>query len=386
MNASNHFAFALSFLMILYSCQSSSQETNGARLEEMNVVHEVTHATESESQQYQNNHQHASSQSRSNSYVYIEDVDSKTGMVTHQYPFPKSWKKSQQAGYLYEGPNNIRVSGVQSLYFDFTNNQDVLMNWQYQGIQNVSPLDLDQIIEYFFMPNAQQAGRTLVNSYQLPELARTRVLYHNQRFHSVPTQWDAQAYVLEWQDKSDMRYASILVKEIGYAQVSSGWFLINQQLEAPKEYYEEAKDALIYALTYYITNPDWVRYINERDAQQADVQLQAHLNRMAAINARISSNQSIGDIYSEISDISHAGYLKRSDMNIKGHNSTIDMIGERTLIGNQTTGEQYYVPSGNNYYWVNKDGAYISTNNSLFDPRTDQRLNQMEWEKFQKQD
>ena len=89
--------------------------------------------------------------------------------------------------------------------------------------------------------------------------------------------------------------------------------------------------------------------------------------------------------YSEISDISHAGYLKRSDINNAGHSKSVNMIGERTVIANHETNEHYNVQSGNKYYWVNNNGEYFGTDNSLYDPRIDNKINGSEWVKFEKE-
>jgi hypothetical protein len=58
------------------------------------------------------------------------------------------------------------------------------------------------------------------------------------------------------------------------------------------------------------------------------------------------------------------------------------MIGERSLIANHETGEHYKVDAGSNYYWVGNDGRYFGTDDPLYDPRTDQRVNEIDWTKF----
>ena len=40
------------------------------------------------------------------------------------------------------------------------------------------------------------------------------------------------------------------------------------------------------------------------------------------------------------------------------------------------------MPAGSNYYWVSGDGSYIGTDNPLFDPNTDNRMNGQNWTKF----
>ncbi len=327
----------------------------------------------------------AQSHQNQDNIKYFESVDQSTGLISSRYPFPSNWKKSKKPGVIYEGPNSIRMSGSTTSSFQFTNNQEIAWTWQQHGIQNVPPLSLNQIIEQFYLPIARETGRTLSKTYSLPELAKTMTLFHNQLFVSVPTQRDIKAYGLEWTDKNGLSYISTLILSIAYSQASSSWSFTGQYLEAPHSHFEKAKKAFMYGLTNVITNPKWVMTCNQRDAKRAGVQLQAHLGRLAIINARGNTSKSVGAIYSEISDISHAGYLKRNDINNNGHSKTINMINERTLIGNHDTGEHYNVPSGSNYYWVNNDGKFIATNNSLYDPRIDNRISNTDWIQFKKE-
>lgn len=70
-------------------------------------------------------------------------------------------------------------------------------------------------------------------------------------------------------------------------------------------------------------------------------------------------------------------------MNSQGQTRTINAIGERNVISNYSTGERYTVQSGSKYYWVNNDGKYFGTDNPNYDPRTDNRINNVEWSQFQ---
>jgi hypothetical protein len=87
-------------------------------------------------------------------------------------------------------------------------------------------------------------------------------------------------------------------------------------------------------------------------------------------------------ISSDILDISHAGYLKHSDMVSAGQAKTINTISGQSVITNPDTGELYKVDSGYKNYWVNADGKYFHTDNSLYDPRTDKQINNQQWERF----
>ncbi len=233
------------------------------------------------------------------------------------------------------------------------------------------------------MPVAEQTGRTLTKTYVLPELANTIGMFYSQLFVSVPIQREVNSYGIEWKDKEGMSYITTLTINISYSQVSSTWFFTGQYLEAPNAQFEEAKKAFLYGLIHTEANPQWVLAINRRDAKRAGQAYQAHLGRMAIINARRNTNRSVGDVYSDILDINHAGFLKRSDINSAGHDDLINTIGDRTIILNNNTGESYNVQAGSKYYWVNSEGKYFGTDNPLYDPRTDNKLNNTEWVPFE---
>ena len=185
----------------------------------------------------------------------------------------------------------------------------------------------------------------------------------------------------------------IMVQAIFQDRQAIGWVLQTTSLEAPEEELAEAKAAYLYAVGNTHINPQWQAMMNGRLQGQirANQELSremmaqsraAHQQRMAAIQAQGNAARSVGQTYSDILDINHAGYLKRDDIQSGGHDRLIDAIGERTLIGNHETGEHYKVDAGSQYYWVGNDGTYFGTDNPLYDPRIDQRVDDVEWTKF----
>ncbi|MAK35148.1 MAG: hypothetical protein CMC15_03105, partial [Flavobacteriaceae bacterium] len=161
------------------------------------------------------------------------------------------------------------------------------------------------------------------------------------------------------------------------------WNFFGQYLQATSADFSEAKKAFLYGLENTQYNQQWIATRNQNDMNRANVSYAAHQKRMAAIQARGNASMALSKTYSEISDISHAGYLKRSNINSAGHSKTINTIAENTVIANHGTGEHYTVPSGSNYYWVNNRGEYFGTNNINYDPRIDQQINDSEWTKFE---
>jgi hypothetical protein len=310
-------------------------------------------------------------------------MDKPSGLICCTIPFPSNWRRSKQNEFLFEGPNKIKISGAANSNFMFTNQQDIAWNFQQQGIQNTPPMSINQIINQFFMAYAQKTGKTLTSTYPLPEYVKSLRLFYNSLFVSVPTQRDIKAYALEWKDNNGMSFITALVINIAYSTPSSSWSLTQQYLEAPNADFKKAKEAFLYGLIHTTYNPQWILARNQKDAKASNRQYQGHLSRMAIINARRNASKSVGDTYSEILDINHEGYLRRSDINSNAHSKTMNMVNERTVISNHSTGEHYNVQSGSNYYWVDNSGQYFGTNNALLDPRTDKRFNEKRWTQFQ---
>lgn len=308
--------------------------------------------------------------------TYFKIHDQKTGLVSSTVPFPSSWKqRPNDKEFVFEGPRNLKVSTAFGQQFTFGNGY-------YQSGRNVPPMELEQIIETYFMPIARQTRRTLVKTYELPKIATVAQQLKEQFWSFAPSQKTTKAYGLEWVDDQNMSYITVLQVGVDRSDYGNSWNMLGQYLQAATVDFEDAKKAFIYGLENTHYNPQWIAANNQQDIQRATVSNAAHQQRMAAIQARGNASQALAKTYSDISDISHAGYLKRSNINSAGHSKTINTIAENTVIANHGTGEHYTVPSGSQYYWVNNRGEYFGTNNANYDPRVDQTINQAEWTQF----
>ncbi|MDT0556316.1 hypothetical protein [Patiriisocius hiemis] len=303
-----------------------------------------------------------------------EIYDQKTGMLFGRVPFPQSWKKTQDKLFAYKGPNNIKVSGIFGKQFFYGS--------PYGG-QNIPPMSLQQIINEFFMPTARQTNRTLTSTYELPKVAQKEKNYLTSLWTYAPMQKQVNTYALEWKDPNNIYYITVLSINDNKSQAGSYWTFSGQYLEAPKEHFNEAKKQFIYGLENSWYNPEYILAYNQSEMQKAGFRNAMYQKRVSAIKQRTNTTKSVGEIYSEISDINHAGYLKRNNMNSHGHSKSISGINETVTIANHNTGEHYSVPMGNNHYWVANDGTYFGTNNSLYNPNSDQRVYEKEWSKFE---
>ena len=325
---------------------------------------------------------------------YHEFIDPKTGMVQLRYPIPKSWKVNQTDHPIYiEGPNQMKVYKSENNNYAWSNDPMMQQTLQMSGQVLASPMNNRQILNQFVQPNAEAEGYKFLKSYDLPEITGL----WQRLFNAMPntgSQRQVEVLGTEWELAGKGTKSLIVMVRYQFVnQQTILWSVLTTELETEPGYFEEAKNAYLYSSANAQVNPQWIQYMNGQLMENirntndfwANASAQsaaAHQQRMSAIAARGNSALSIGNTYSDILDISHKGYLNRSNINHAGHSTNIRVINETTLIGNHETGEHYTVPSGSNYYWVSDDGLYFGTDNALLNPNTDNRMKDKNWTKF----
>lgn len=324
---------------------------------------------------------------------YHEYVDPNNGLVQTRYPIPKSWKVNSTQNPIYiEGPNNLKIYKTEVNNYVWSNDPMMQQTMQMSGKILAQPLNNQQILNQYVRPNAESQGYNYLKSYKLPELSglmeRLIVAMPN-----TGTQRLVEALGTEWKTPQGKKSLIVLLRYQIVQQQSIIWSLQTTEMETDPAYFEEAKNAYVYSWANAQLNPQWIQHMNgqlmgnmqkNNDfwAKASAQSSAAHRQRMNAIAARSATAQSVGNTYSDILDISHKGYLNRSNINSAGHDKSVQAITQSTLIGNHETGEHYEVPSGANFYWVSEDGFYVGTNNALLDPNSDNRLNDKNWTKF----
>jgi len=302
--------------------------------------------------------------------------DAKTGLVSSTVPFPGDWIRVENSReYTFEGPNKLKVSGTFGKHFPYGN--------PYGG-QNTPPMSINQIVSQFFMPTAKQTNRKLIAKYELPEAANVMSNYLGQLWKYAPSNDTTKAYGLEWQDNNNMKYITVLFVTNSQSQLGSYWSFMGQYLQAQSQDFEQAKKAYIYGLENTQYNPRYIAAHNQNEMQRAGVRNAAHQSRMAALNNQAAAQRKLGRTYSDISDISHDGYMKRSGVNDAGHAKSVDAVyGNTTVFNPNQSGQTYKVESYNNYYYGNGQGEVISTDNSLYNPNRDKTVNNQEWTRYE---
>lgn len=328
----------------------------------------------------------------------IKVYDDTNGLVMLHFPIPKDWNYNadKNAEFMLNAANNIRVAQPQTQTYAYSNDAyslQTLYQNQSQNIEIAPVASLSDILKNQVIPSAESQGYTHIKNYELPGVLGF-LQYHETI--TLKTSMKSEFHVLgtDWKDSNGNKSFILFVQSIMYKHGFIYWTIQSTELEAPEAYFNEARDAFVYALANRQINMAWqqaknkelLESIKRNNAYWASVTRQSqilHNQRMAAIESRGNISRSIGNTYSDILDINHAGYLKRDAMNSAGQSKTVNMIGERSTISSMATGEQYNVQAGSKYYWVNNNGEYFGTDNSFYDPRTDNRVNNTEWSQFE---
>lgn len=331
-----------------------------------------------------------------NGIQYHQAMDPQLGIARAVFPYPASWQLHGQNGPLFAtGPGGIQLYPVESNEFFWSDNPMWRQTAWQQGKQVVAPLPMNQVLQQMVMPAGQALGNQLINSYPIPEISG----YWQRYIAGMPNngmQRRVETLGTEWRDGRGQRTFVAIVQFVSRNPQSVGWQLHTQSLSAPEHAFDQAVADFRYAIGNARINPQWQAMMNNQqvDRQRRDDAFwaeasansrAAHQQRMAAINSAGQTARSVGNTYSEILDISHAGYLKRDAIQSGGHSAGIRQISGHTIIGNHETGEHYRVEDGSNHYWVNNDGLYIATDNPLFDPRIENGINHHEWTRFVKE-
>ncbi|PKA82556.1 hypothetical protein ATE92_0687 [Ulvibacter sp. MAR_2010_11] len=324
---------------------------------------------------------------------FHEIRDPNNGMIQARSPIPASWSVNNPNDPVYiDGPNGLKIYKTETNQYAWSNDPFMQQSIQMSGKTLAAPLSTQQILQQYILPSAQSQGYSLIKSYPLPEVQGFWERFAT-GMPNTGNQRKIEALGSDWNTGTGTKAFIILLKMETISPQSMVWMLNTTEMEVNSDDFDEAKNAYLYATANTQINPQWVAYANGKlvgDIQRtesfwADASAKsaaAHRQRMQAIAAQGNAAKSIGDTYSDILDISHKGYLNRSNINSAGHTKTVNSITGTALIGNHETGEHYNVQSGNNHYWVSNDGLYIGTDNSLFDPRIDNRTNNKEWTKF----
>lgn len=324
-----------------------------------------------------------------------DHIDPNLGMVQRRVPLPAGWQLDKNPNDLVflNGPNGIVAYQTDS--GRFVDAADPFMRESARiGGANVGPVkSVSAYLHEDYVPYMQRAGYTLRDEFAMPDVQE----FWERFGAAMPQGLSRKRYEVvgaRWIGRDGSRAFSILVLNVLSRPNMATWNVAIGEVYASPEDFEHAEQTLSYVATRTEVNPKWQIAMNERllDSIRADKRIAdetmrqsqvAHLQRMNSILARGEASRQTAKINSDILDSSHASYLRRSDMVTSGNQKFTEMIHEQSVIGNSNTGEMYQVDAGYKHHWVSSNGVHLATDNTLYDPRTDQLLNQTDWSSFE---
>lgn len=316
---------------------------------------------------------------------YFNTIDSRNGMVMSRIPFPSSWQKSNDGQYLYTGPNSIKVHGERGGSYMFSNDPQMNQMYQQSGMQVQLPKSIDQVINEGFMEYANKINRKLVRKYPMPQFAAWDKQFDDQLYKSMPSQKTFNVMGLEWRDPDGTSFLTILHHFVSYDQYGGYWGITYSVLESSEAVFEQAKNQYINGLLNQQINPQWLQAVNQKDMQIAQQSNAAHQQRMAGIKSFGDQNTARYNERMAAMDQNMESWRANQASGDRSHSQFIDYVNDKTNVSDPNTGQTYKVESGANQYWMNNQGEYIKSDNSLYDPNLDENTNNQTWTEYEEQ-
>ena len=316
---------------------------------------------------------------------YFNTIDSRNGIVMSRIPLPSSWQKQNGGDYLYTGPNGIKIHGERGGSFIFSKDPQMNQMYQQSGMQVQLPKSIEQVINEGFMEYADKINRKLVRKYPMPQIAAWDKQFDDQLYKSMPSQKTFTVMGLEWSDPDGTSFLTILHHFVSYDQYGGYWGITYSVLEASEGAFDQAKTQYINGLLNQQINPQWLQAVNQKDMQIAQQSNAAHQQRMANIKSFGDQNTARFNDRMAAMDQNMASWRANQAASDRNQEQFVDYIYGNTNVSDPNPGQAYKVEAGANQYWMNNQGEYIKSDNSLYNPNLDQNINNQTWTEYEEQ-
>jgi len=328
--------------------------------------------------------QYSQSSSSSNSQVAMKTIsDPQTGQVVAQMPLPPSWKINPNPGPqdpAATGPGGIEIRSFVGQSFTFSNDQYTNQMYQQSGQKVRQPVGIESAIKQDIIPEVQKIGLQFEKMYALPKLAQVDKAYSDQLYTYGQQQKSFQVAGAEFTGKDGKKELLIVHYYETYGMGMYFWGYTLQNLSAPQQSFESAKQTYIYALENIQHNPQAIAAYNAKESAKLSANDAAFQNRMRSNQANFEATQRAHVNSSNAINEAQMGIYKTQTESFNRSNQQItNGIREESTIYNSSNGETYQVEGQSDTYWMNANGEYIPTDNSLYNPNLDQNINSTEW-------
>lgn len=311
--------------------------------------------------------------------------DTRNGMVIGMLPIPASWRPSSDPQVMLEGPNGLKVYMERSNFFAY-NNDPYMNQMAQQSGQNVQPpKSVERVIQDDLIPLAKQQGAQFVKSYPIEQLARFDEAFDAKLWKYMPVRKTFSVMAAEFTDNSGKTSIVIVRHQVGQDQMGVMWGYSCNMMEANSANFEQAKNAFVNGLINLQINPQWIQACNQRDQQRAQQSNAGHQKRMADIKAFGDQNTRNFNARSAASDAQYNSWKKGQAASDAGQAAYVDGIWEQRNM-TDGNGNNYKIEGYDNNVWMNQNNEYFGTDNSLYNPNTDNTANNDSWTQLQSTD
>lgn len=384
-----HTFFAFITILIFTACSgtiSDNQSTTTPENEAFATPYAAAVSDHSVQQPQKNN-------SQTNGSTTHTFTDKESGMVSFLFPAPENWKVNKNAEKnqpIMTGPHNLKIYESEPHIYSYPTNPMMQEAYRQYGQPINQPIRLNGVIQHDLKPRLEKDGMKFINQNALAAVTQNQVKYINQLYAFQSSRVNLNIEGTEWIDgEGNPLFVVVYYMESHDPQSQSiTWMYSYDFLTANADYFEEAKSTYIYAIENQEAHPNYVAYQNQKSfeiKQQTDRKIQQswaeHNQRMRSNQAAFDARQKLHkETYDAVNQASWDAYNSRNTSMDRSHNATINSIYEQQNVTNPTNGQTYQVEGYYNQYWMNNNGEYIGSDNSLYNPNQNPDYMDQEWE------
>ncbi len=306
---------------------------------------------------------------------YFYTIDPANGMAMSRIPFPATWEQHKDGEFAFTGPNGIKVYGESARYYSYSNDPMTMAMYQNAGINVKSPLDMEQSINEFLIPNANKVNRKLVKKYPIPSLLEGHKNFVEMLYRKEQGQKQYNSTAIEWVDPDGTQWITVLHYNIEQVQQGVLWGFTASAIGAPSEYFQQAKQDFLNGMLNKQMNPQWISAVNRKSQASIESIEEADRIRTAQWQRMMAERKQQWDTYQE-------NYKNRQAQTARQNELVSDAILGKVNIIDPDSRQSTKIDNTNTHYWVNSQNEYIGTNKSYEDPNKNAFLNGETWREF----
>lgn len=172
--------------------------------------------------------------------------DPQSGMVICKVPVPNSWNIGPES---WTAPGNTTIQ-------------------EFQGQMMPNAVAADEFIKSKLIPEMKTTGNRVLNVERYPFLEEFDKNYQSKLWKPFPTQNTFEVKGIEYEDNNGVK--GIVILHVIQMKTSNGTMtqIFAQGMEGNRNYYEENKKALLYAVSNIQYNPQFIEAVNKMSQQQ----------------------------------------------------------------------------------------------------------------------